>query len=595
MADSPLISSGQVFRIVIESNGQTIPETSAIISVTVDKKVNRIPYAKIVFCDGDASSGDFPLSNGELLRPGAEITIKAGYGDDENIIFQGIVISQGLRIHAEADSRLVVECKDKSVALTVGRKNAHFVAQKDSDVISSILGNYSNLESEITETPTEHQELIQYYCSDWDFILTRAEINGLVVIVNDGKLSLKIPTTESPSVSLTYGYDLIDFQANMDARTQYRSVSSTSWDPAAQAILQKTAAPSKSNKQGNLTSDDLSSVINLSDFVLQTPVNQDPAALQAWAAAQQTKSDFAKIRGKLRCTGSSNIVVGDTLELKGVGERFAGDLYVSGIRQIISAGKWETEIEFGLNPNWHSELYQLQAVQASGLNSAIQGLHIGVVKQLEADPDGMLRIQVELPLLQANTDGLWARVAQSYATENAGCFFIPEIGDEVILGFINNDPSSPIIIGSVYSSSRAAGYDLAPENYIKALETAANLKLEFDDEKKSISLLTPSEQKVVINDDEKTITLADQNGNTVVLSSSGIALDSASDINLKAKGNIVLEANSNIEISAQADASIEALNVKQNANASFEAKASASAEVSSTGNTTVKGAMVMIN
>jgi len=198
-------------------------------------------------------------------------------------------------------------------------------------------------------------------------------------------------------------------------------------------------------------------------------------------------------------------------------------------------------------------------------------------------------------VMQADQEGVWARLASFYASDGIGAFFIPEIGDEVVLGYLNNDPNNPIILGSLYSSKRAAPYELTADNYTKALVTKAELKVEFDDEKKVITIVTPGENTVVLNDDEKSILLQDQNGNKVELADSGITIDSPKDISITATGKITLDATGEVAITSKADVSVEGLNVNNTAQVGFKAEGSATAELSASGQTTVKGAMVMIN
>ena len=80
------------------------------------------------------------------------------------------------------------------------------------------------------------------------------------------------------------------------------------------------------------------------------------------------------------------------------------------------------------------------------------------------------------------------------------------------------------------------------------------------------------------------------------MSSDGISIDSGGDINLKAKGNINIKANKNIALeTSMGDVSTKGKNITNKANMSFSAQGSVSSEIKSTGNTTVKGLMVMIN
>jgi hypothetical protein len=79
------------------------------------------------------------------------------------------------------------------------------------------------------------------------------------------------------------------------------------------------------------------------------------------------------------------------------------------------------------------------------------------------------------------------------------------------------------------------------------------------------------------------------------LNSSGILLDSPKDIQITAKGKISISATGAIETSSKADVSVSGQNVNNTAQIGFVAKGNATAEISASGQTTVKGAMVMIN
>ena len=176
-----------------------------------------------------------------------------------------------------------------------------------------------------------------------------------------------------------------------------------------------------------------------------------------------------------------------------------------------------------------------------------------------------------------------------------GAFFIPEIGDEVIVGYFNNDPSNPVVLASLYSSKRTPPYPLTADNFIKAIVTKGLLKMEFDDDKKVLTLLTPAGNTVVMSDDAKSIVMTDQHGNKVALDDKGILLDSPFDVVFKAGGKITLDAGANIEASAAADLQQSAQNISSKASMSLVAKGASSAELSASGQVTVKGALVAIN
>ena len=138
-------------------------------------------------------------------------------------------------------------------------------------------------------------------------------------------------------------------------------------------------------------------------------------------------------------------------------------------------------------------------------------------------------------------------------------------------------------------------YELTADNFTKAIVTKSQLKIEFDDDRKITTIITPGGNQAVLSDDEKSILLQDQNGNKVELSPDGIVLDSPKDISVTAKGKSTIDATGEVAMSSKADVSVKGMNVNHEANVGFAAKGNATAELSASGQTTVKGAMVMIN
>jgi Rhs element Vgr protein len=595
VADSPLVNAEGVIGVTIFSDGTKLADESQLISLTVTRAVNRVPAARLVFSDGDMPNRKFPLSDAESLTPGTPIRIAAGYGDDVQTIFEGIVVKHSIRIGGENEARLLVECRDKAVKMTIGRKNATYSKMLDSAIIANLI-SAAGLTGDVTATSAEHTDLVQYYVSDWDFVLSRAEANGLLVIATDGALSVKAPDTSGePTLEVTYGADLIGFEAEIDARTQFSSASASTWSPSEQAEQTATATPPQLNQQGNLDAATLAGVIGLSSYQMQTGAAIESTALDTWVKALQMKAGLARIRGTMSFQGSPKAKVGTLIKLVGVGARFSGDVFVGAVTHEIEAGQWITTAEFGVSPTWFTEQHDVMAPAAAGLLPGIGGLHVGKVTKLDGDPDGQQRVQVSIPVLGSAAQPVWARLLQFYASNAVGAFFVPEVDDEVVLGFFDNDPTHPVILGSLYSSNRAPPYTLAAENNTKALVTRCKSKIEFDEENKVITVITPGKNKIVLSDQDKSILLLDQNNNRAELNPSGITLDSPKDIKVKANGTITLDAVGAINISSQADVKSSGLNVLCEGQVGFTGKGSATAELSASGETVVRGAMVMIN
>jgi phage protein D len=90
--------------LTILADGRAFDEALQVQSVSVTKAVNRIASARIVLFDGDMATEDFAISSSETLRPGVEIEIKAGYGQQTSTIFKGLVVRHSI-ITGQNDSR----------------------------------------------------------------------------------------------------------------------------------------------------------------------------------------------------------------------------------------------------------------------------------------------------------------------------------------------------------------------------------------------------------------------------------------------------------------------------------------------------------
>ena len=127
------------------------------------------------------------------------------------------------------------------------------------------------------------------------------------------------------------------------------------------------------------------------------------------------------------------------------------------------------------------------------------------------------------------------------------------------------------------------------------LDVGGKFIITYDEEKKVVVISTPGNNLIEINDDYKQIRLVDQHKNEIKMDSGGITLTSSKDIILKAKGNITMDATMKLSGTAKQDISLEGMNVKVQAKIGASVKGNATAELSASGQPTVKGAMVMIN
>lgn len=616
MADSPIkqLKSG-IVNVEVTLDGTKVPEVMMVLEVEVVKEINKIPYAKILISDGDSGKQTFPQSDDAIFEPGKEVEIKVSHDPSvtTSTIYKGILVEHGVKLRKNGLGFLVLTCKDESLALTAGRKNMIFYDQKDSDIITSIFKEAGIKTSvDVEATTATHKKLIQYYCTDWDFVQARADANGLVTVIDDGKISIKKPTvSEKTEISVTYGVDLIDMDLKLDASYQFEDVQANFWDYTSQKIENTAGKKPTTNSQGDVDSGKLSSVLKQKELVHTTaPVTKE--VIQAWADAVYQRGHLSRIRGRMKFIGSEKIILGKVVELTKVANRFNGDGYISKVTHTIKNGQWLTEVEFGLPQRSYLETYPTATpLGAGGALPAISGLQHGVVIKIDGDPDGQYRVLVNIPIIDnLEGEGVWARLANTYATADCGFIFFPEIGDEVVLGFFDNDPTYPVILGSLYSNKKMITteetHDPADKNIFKAISfNKGKMRMEFQDDpgKNIMKMFTEDKMMLEINDDGDSITLDDPvNKNKMVFDSKGITITADQDLTIDIKGEIKITGQKNIAMKATQDIKGEGMNIKLKAQTNFDAqgtmfniKGSGTGTVDGGGMLTLKGGIVSIN
>jgi len=578
-------------------NGSAVKDTNAVLAIQVYHEINRISYAEVVLVGDSVTSDKLPLTDGNDFLPGNTITISAAYGDNSKLtIFDGVIVKHGIDVNPSSTFNLKLLCKHNAVSMTFNKTEALFASQTDSDVIQSICGKYG-LSCTVDSTSAQMEALFQKSASDWDFVLARAEVNGFVVTMDGDKMKIGKPVLSGdPVLRIAMGESIISFNAELNAERQPTALDISAWSIQQQKLSAKSAQEPSVNTQGNVSAKTLSGKLQQSKLNITANIPLDDGSLQQWANAALLRMRLSAFKGQVTFIGNASLKTGDLIVLEGVGKKFNGNAFVSAVTHSIEKGTWRTTAKFGLENKPISEKLNFSYQPAIGQLPAIQGLQVGTVQKLSGDPLSQSRIQVKIPSGATASDGIWVRVANFYGTSNAGSFFMPEKDDEVVIGFLENDPRYPVMLGSLYSSVKKPAVTAADEkNNTKSIVTREKLKINFDEEKKIITVTTPGNNSIVLSDDAKSITLKDQNGNTVTLDSNGITLKSASDINLKATGSCNIEATGAVSIKSQQDVKVAGLNISNQAQMSFEAKGNINAELSASAQTTVKGGIVMIN
>ncbi len=570
-------------------NGEAISGEVEILSIKIKEAINKISSAELTIIDGSVSEGNFNLSDEGIFKPGSKIEIFLGYHSSNEMVFKGVIISNTHKVNNQF-CELHIECKDERVKMTEKKAGQNYLNMTDADIVQQLLeqNNLPGVEW-AGDKNIQHEQLVQFDATDWDFMISRIDVNGKICLLHNGNMIIKSPSlSESPALSLTHGASILEFHAEIDSRLQNPVVQTLAWNYSDQQVTTlESDDPDGINERVNATTEESETIketITGIASVLDKPYVMRGAPMaseeqQAVSDSKRLKQVLVRVKGSVSYVGSVSALPGSFIQLNGIGDRFNGNVFVSAISHDYNEGNWTTEATMGWDEKFFAErINPHHPASTTGQLSSVHGLQTGIVTGIE-DASGEYRVKVRLPLVNENDEGLYARVATLDAGNNRGTFFRPEIDDEVLIGFMNDDPRHPVILGMLHSSNKAAPWEPENDNPKKGYVSRSGIKMSFDDEKKSLVLETPGNRMLEMDDDSGTIIIKDANGNKILMDSNGITIESAKDLVLKAAKSISLSAPE-VDIKADVTMSVEG---------------AVSTSVKSNGITEIKGSMVKIN
>jgi len=560
-------------------DGTAVSESIETVSIETYQEINRITRARLVIVDGEPDAADFRVSSSNVFLPGKTIDISLGYDSNNVRVFKGVIISNA---HKASDngSLLLVECRDEAVKMTLDKSSKHYNDITASDVAESLLGKYGLTNNDISPAAVTHKQLVQYNCSDWDFMISRLDAAGLMCILNNGETRIKKMTATPTGSNLPvfeFGNNIIEFDGTIDARAQSGTVSLQSWNYTTQELETEDAALNQTNP-GGISTDDLGTG---QTTTIRASGKKETSEQQALAKTKKIREVLSKIKGSVKFFGrvAQPVIPGDFITLQGLGANFNGDVFVSAIQHDYSDGDWTTTATLGWDENFFTEqINPLSETSGSGDLTSLGGLQAGIITDI-VDAEGDFRIKLRLPMVSNQEEGVYARLATLDAGSNRGTFFMPEVGDEVVVGFMNNNPAQPVILGMLHSSKNAAPLKPESANDKKGYVSRSEIKILIDDGEKSITIETPGGHVFVMNDTEKSIKLTDSNSNKITMEQAGVTIESASALTLKAATTLSISAP---QLSVKADGEL-------------KMEGGGSTTVSSSGAMTIKGSVVSIN
>ncbi len=544
-------------------------------NMVIDHELGRVSYAVLLFDPGRVERNDARQGEPEAVvgrfKSGDKLELfavkrKTGLSVQ---LFEGEVTKVKLQVTAEVAS-LQVEARQRCHRMTMGRRTVVFGDKTETDVFQE-LAERSGVDLKFEKKLQAKVTNVQHNSSDWDFMQLRLEAIGYCSLPRLDHLFIgEMVEPTKADYKFELGENILEFESESDASEQFQSIETASWNQQNQKLETAT-----------LDTLSYSAIDGIGTNALTHGGGRPFDEIYTWTHAELIRRRLGEYRSNVRVYGSE-IWPGEAVELSGLGDGFSGIKLVSGVRHEISRAVWTTHVQLGLDPTtFRSRHPEVTGAESSGLLPGVQGLQIAIVCGLQDDPDGMHRIQVALVATGNNDNKLWARWTSFQATDGAGAFFLPDIDDEVVVGFLNGDPRDAIVLGALYSQAHKPPLKMSDENSERGYVTAKKSRIIFDEQTSTIEISVGDQKNYILLEggDNPGIDIEDQFGNHIKMSDQGITIQS----------------KMNISVSTTADLELKGTNVKINADAQLTLSSNAGSELSSHAITTIKGSLVQIN
>ena len=528
-------------RFEVRIGDETFSELSNTISdLMVDSAVGmagrcsfnlNYPYDRRTETSGGIEDGPVEINQ--------TVSISAGYDNSLTPIFSGKIRSMSTRFSAGGGPVVQVSGQGPLDEMMRGTKARLWNEETDSAVAEAVASAYfGGANVEVESTGIVHQQINQNNQTDFQFLEELANRNGFEIVVRRGTFSFGPARKTEPVATLSHGESLTAFTLDRRSAHQVGAVEVRHWDPKRNEEIVGTA-----EREG----------VGTEKKVIKRPVwSREEATRLAKAELKRLTGNDAQGTGET--LGTPKLWAGDTVRLEGLGA-LSDTYYFERVTHRISESGFTTSFEVSpLIDGGRSVVTDEVTTVASGPDESggrVRGVAVGVVSEI-VDPDKMGRVKLTFPWRDANDESYWARVSTLMAGAESGTYFLPDPGDEVLVGFDEGDIRHPYVLGRVWNGQKKPPITPDEENNLRKIASRSGHELVFDDSPNDgkVELLSRNrdgrQHRISLQDSkERTrIILEDQSGkNTVEIDKDGMHFSSASKIEIKAPQLNITDAN----------------------------------------------------
>ncbi|MFF9570581.1 VgrG-related protein [Streptomyces sp. NPDC014685] len=403
------------------------------------------------------------------LKIGSEARLLARAGGDSapKPLLKGVVTALEVELD-ETGTFTVVRGLDESHRLFRGRRVASYQNMTLADICAQVAQRAGLKPGTVDVAGPVLEHIAQPNVTDWEFIRDLAEEAGAQAYVLDGQLHITRPAEASGApdgsaradrdpLVLEMGSNLLRCRAGVSSAEQVSEVEVRGWDvQAKQPLVGRAPAGKSATLELGVSAAEVSAPFGEARFVVTDAAYgaQEQVDQAAKALAERIAGSFAELEAVIR--GNPEVRAGSAVALNAVGAPFEGRYTVTSSRHVFDPVRgYETWLT--VSGQQERSLFGLTgggpgsggSGTGSGGGSRCAGLVSGTVTDTH-DPDGSGRVKVRFPWLSDEYASDWARTAQSGGT-SGGEAFIPEVGDEVLVGFEHGHLDRPYVLAGLYN------------------------------------------------------------------------------------------------------------------------------------------------
>ncbi|MBD2449272.1 VgrG-related protein [Nostoc sp. FACHB-152] len=487
----------------------------------------------------------------------------------EHGLIEGEITGIETHFNEKTEAPIIIRGYDISHRLHRGRYNRSFLNQTDSDIVKKIANEVGILLGKIDASGVNHEYVFQENQTNMEFLRERAARIGYELFIEDGKLNFRQPESKE-SLNLKWLDEISKFSVRVTNAEQVNAVEVRSWDYTRKKLIASEAKSEKvitetGNGKGSKTSTAFKGKPPSPKMIVvdQPVATENEAKKMAQALCDELGGEF--VYADAQAYGNPQIRPGRIINLEGMGDRYSGKYYVTETRHFYTQRVYTTDFSVrGLRPgNLFSTLSTQTHLQPG------QTFLVGIVTN-NKDPKGWGRVKVKFPTLTEQDESHWARVVAIGAGPNRGFDCLPEINDEVLVGFEHGDIHRPYILGGVWN-----GKDAPPEKVddsvvkgvrLRTFKTRTGHTLQYIEEDKAASkagirLQTTKGHKIYLNDSDQFIEIKTTGGHSIKMDDRGKSItiettgghsikmsDATQSVTIKSTGNLDINATGIITI-----------------------------------------------